>query len=122
MKKILRKVITFFCDAKAKLRYDLAVKTAETRYGLEHNCIYIIERYNSPSKLAILSLKEFLSIRNQLGISSKQTPIRHLESRCYYHTQNKNGKNALSQKDKEFRRQAFIYNVRRNSKLLNKLH
>lgn len=107
MKKFIRKMALYVATAYANRIYRKAVKAAELRHQQEQQMIYVASDPIDSSILRTYNRQEF---RNVKRILKKTTDfnISILKAGCWYHTANKIGADALSEREKEIRRLAFV--------------
>lgn len=105
---IFKKIAVFVVTANAKYVYKTAINLAEDRREDEGREIFVIQDPQEPRSLLALTDKEYCKLRHILGVNSKAATIANLRKTCWYHTTNQYGNGAMTDRDKEVRKRAFI--------------
>lgn len=126
MKKIINSIKAFFrrmaiyvVTAYANRLYRKAVEAADKRHAEEKATIYVANGAVDASVLRTYNRKEFRQAKNILGIyGNKHYNLAAFKKAAWYYTPNGEEKEAISNRDKELRRLAFVKFVLKNAKLV----
>lgn len=95
--------------------YEKAVAKADARHAKEGEMIYVIDHFVRGELLSTINRKQFRKIKHAAQELHKNELFRSgsyntdmLKEQCWYHTPDRGGNNALSAKEREVRRIAFI--------------
>lgn len=109
--RIAGKIVTYYCD-KA---YRKAVVQAEERHKREGEMIYVIDHFIEGQLLSCINRREFRFIKHMaqklhkdVAYWSPEYGVDMLKEMCWYHTANGSEENALTPREAEIRRLAFI--------------
>lgn len=116
MKKIIESIKRFIIAQKRKVaikkatkEFLLAAKVAESRHKSTGKRIFVIESPLDEKQLLAITPAEHCAIRAQLGLTSKQVPIKEVLKGCWYYTANEKGNDRMDARDLVFRKQAFVH-------------
>lgn len=119
IKGYIRKMSIYVVTAYANHIYRKAVKAAEERHAKDKEMIYVANGTVNASVLRTYNRKEFRRMKRLLKIGdNKSYNLTSLKASAWYHTANRDEKEALSPKAKELRRRAFVKHILRNAKLV----
>jgi len=97
-------VVTAWAD---KLFRD-GVAMADKRHKAEGDTIYLAARLFRTDLMTTYNRDEFRAFKRACGQKARLMTTTTLKNGCYYHTADKAGNNAMSERDKEIRRRFFI--------------
>lgn len=126
-KKLFRKFAIFFVTLWANRTYKQGVEAAEKRrleeiergYERKNDCrIYLACNAWHPDKLVTYTKRQFKIEKRVYGTAARLLTMTTLRRGCYYHTADRWGQGALSDRDKEIRRRAFVKERLRLAKLI----
>lgn len=110
-KRIAGKIVTFYCNRM----YNKAMLKAEERHAKDGEMIYVVDHFIKGQLLSAINRKEFRFIKHTAQKMHRDelywSPaygVNMLKEQCWYHTADRSGNQALTEKDKEIRRLAFI--------------
>lgn len=128
MKKFFRKlaaaVVTYYCNRV----YQKAVKAADERHAQEHEMFYVVDHLIKGQTLTVINRKMFRKMKMDAQrwtnpmyevYFDKEYNVQMLKDTGWYHTPDRSEQNALSEKDREVRRLAFIRMGLQRAKLLD---
>jgi hypothetical protein len=119
IKGYIRKMSIYVVTAYANRIYKKAVLAAEQRHEKEKEMIYVANGAINASVLRTYNRKEFRKMKRILKIGdNKSYNLTNLKSSAWYHTANRDEKEALTPKAKELRRKAFVKTILKNAKLV----
>lgn len=127
MKRIFKSIRAFFrrmavyvVTAYGNRIYKKAVIAAEERHKKDGEMIYVSNGAIDASVLRTYNRKEFRKAKRILGIKdNKNFNLGMLKKSAWYHTANRLEQDAMTPKQKELRRLAFIKNLLRQAKLVD---
>ena len=127
MRKFFRRlaaaVVTYYCDRI----YRKAVKAADERHEKEHEMFYVVDHLIKGQTLTVINRRMFRKMKMDAQrwtnpmyeiYFDKEYNLQMLKDTGWYHTANRAEENALSERDKEIRRLAFIRMGLQRAKLL----
>jgi len=114
-KKQLKHLASLLVLWQAKRIYAKAVKAADKKHKDEGCAVYVVEYPPESRRLMALSGKEYRILRSYY---KRGGTVMHLKCRCFYHTKDRMGNDALSAKRIEVRRLAFSRMLLSRAKLL----
>ena len=110
-RRLAGKVVTYYYNRL----YQKAKQKADERHAKEGEMIYVIDHFIIGQTLSCINRKEFRFIKHSAQKLHKNpmywSPaygVDMLKKTCWYHTPNGSEQNALSPRDMEIRRLAFI--------------
>ena len=114
-KRIFRKPAIIFVSLWAKRAYEQGVQAALSRQrtlveqGHDGACIvYLACNSFRPDHLVTYTRSQFRLEKRVYGVAARLLTMNTLKRGCYYHTPDRWGKDGISEKDREKRRQAFV--------------
>lgn len=116
-KKSFRKLAVVFVSLWARLAYSKGVIAAEERRKREMqkphwetgNCkVYLACNSFRPDRLVTYTRRQFKYEKKVYGRAAQLLTINTLSNGCYYYTADRYGGNAMSEREKDIRRKAFI--------------
>lgn len=108
MKKLFRRLAILVVTVWANHIYRTAVAQADARYRREHTMIYVASKNFQPDYLTTYDRNRFKAEKEVFGYAARLLTLQTLKNGCYYHTPDRAGNQAMSERDKEMRRQFFI--------------
>lgn len=119
IKAFIRRMAIYVVTTYANRIYRKAVDAAEKRHESEKEMIYVSNGAITASSLVTYNRKEFRRAKRILKIyDNKQYNIPALKKSSWYHTANRDGKDAMTAREKELRRLAFVKNLLQQAKLV----
>ena len=122
MKKFIRRIFRRPAIAVvtiwANYTYKKIVKIADERHRREHTMIYVASQSFHPDMLTTYDRRRFKIEKSVYGWQARLLTLQSLKNGCYYHTPDKVGNQALSEKEKERRRKAFVKERLKLAKLI----
>lgn len=118
MKKLFRRLAILVVTIWANYIYKTAVAQADARYRREHTMIYVASKNFQPDYLTTYDRNRFKAEKEVFGYAARLLTLQTLKIGCYYHTPDKAGNQAMSERDKEVRRQFFIRERLHKAKLI----
>lgn len=117
-------VVTYYCNRV----YKKAVKAADERHAKDKETFYVVDHLIKGQTLSVINRKMFRKMK--MDAQRWRNPlykiyfdngynIEMLKNTGWYHTADRSGQNALSEKDKEIRRLAFIRLGLQRAKLID---
>lgn len=114
-KRLAVKVVTLY----AKFLFKRAKEKADQLYEKNHEMYYVASQVFHPDTLTIYNRKRFKIEKEVFGYyHTRCLTLVSLKNGCYYHTPDKAGNQAMSQKEIERRKQYFIKERLHKAKLL----
>ena len=119
IKRVIRRMAIYVVTVYANRIYRKAVEAAEKRHEVEKETIYVSNGAINPSVLRTYNRKEFRRAKRILRIYDNNAyNIAALKASAWYHTANRDGKDGMTERNKELRRLAFVKSLLRNAKLV----
>lgn len=118
IRKILRRPAIFVVTVYARHIYNEGVRAAEQRRARERRTIYLAAQTFRPDRLKTYDKAQFKAEKRVFGVSARLLTMNTLRRGCYYHTADAFGSGALSDREKETRRKAFVRERLRLAKLI----
>lgn len=118
IKRLFRKPAILLVTLWARRTYRQGVKAADERHRREHKTIYLAADSWRPDHLVTYDKEQFKREKRVYGYHARLMTMQTLARQCYYHTQDRYGRNGLGEKEKEIRRRAFIRQRLRLAKLI----
>lgn len=120
-KRIMRRPAIFVVTLYANHLYRQGVKAADKRWKKERQMIYLASKTFHPDVLTTYDKRKFKAERSCFGYHAiRLITLPYLKRWCFYHTPDREGREALTPRDKEIRRRAFIKDRLRMAGLLEK--
>ena len=117
IKRFFKRLAAMVVTAYGNRIYKKAVKAAEERHSKEGEMIYVSNGVINGTVLRTYNRKQFRNAKRILGINSKMLTCTKLKAAAWYHTANRAQQDAMTPRDKELRRLAFIKFLLQNAKL-----
>ena len=117
-KRLFRRPAILLVTLWARRAYKEGVKAAEARHKIEHKTIYLAANSFRPDHLVTYDKAQFKTEKRVYGTKARLLTMNTLKQRCYYHTADGQGLNALDEREKEIRRRAFIKERLRMARLI----
>ena len=121
-KRLFRRPATLFVTLWARRTYAKGVAAAEERWRTAkpeyRRTIYLAADSFRPDHLVTYDKPQFKLEKRVYGVSARLLTMNTLKRGCYYYTADRYGRNAISGKEKEIRRRAFIKERLRMADLL----
>ena len=108
LKKLFRKPAILLVTLWARRTYRQGVEAAERRHRDTGEMIYLAANSFRPDRLVTYNKAQFKFEKRVYGVAARLLTMNTLRSGCYYHTADSLGGNALTPRDREIRRKAFI--------------
>lgn len=117
MRKFFKRIAAFLVTAHSNRIYRKAVAMADRLHGQNGGIYYVMANPSGDRRLLVLSRKGYRRIKDRMLnlISRSGRPVNRrdwymnaVKGGCYYHTADKGGNGALSDRDREIRRLAFV--------------
>lgn len=119
MRKKLRKLAIYVVTAYARYLFRKAKEKADRMYESNHQMYYVASQVFSPNTLTIYDRQRFKRERACFGYYHiRLITLVSLKQGCYYHTPDKAGNQAMSEKDIDIRRRYFIHERLEKAKLI----
>lgn len=118
MRKIFKRIAAFFVTVYANRIYRQAVEEADRRHKAEKVMIYVASATFHPDRLVTYDRWQFKKEKAAYGYIARRLTLQTLKAGCYYHTADTAGNQAMTDKEKEVRRLAFIRERLMKAKLL----
>ena len=107
-KRLFRKAAIIVVSFYARYTWQKGVEAAQMRHVREHTTIYLASKTFHPDRLATYDKAQFKTEKRVFGMAAQLLTMNTLRSQCYYHTADRFEKGAMSSKDIEIRRKAFV--------------
>lgn len=117
-KKFFRKLAALVVTVYANRIYKQAVRNADIRHAKEKTMIYVASQVFHPDRLTTYDKARFKTEKKVFGYHARILTLQTLKNGCYYHTPDKAGNQAMTEKEKEVRRRAFVKERLAAAKLL----
>lgn len=108
MKKWFRKLAVMVVTIYANYLYRKAVRIADKRHAQEKQMIYVASKNFHPDYLTTYDRARFKREKKVFGFHARLLTLQTLKNGCYYHTPDRAGNQAMSEREKERRRLYFI--------------
>lgn len=108
LKKLFRPVAIFFVTTWANRLWKQGIDMAERRHRLEGVQVYLASENFHPDRLTTYTKRQFKVEKRVFGFHARLLTMTTLKRGCYYYTANRQGGDAIPEKEKELRRQFFI--------------
>lgn len=118
-KKLFRRWAMVLVAAWANRTFRKGVRAADERWKKEHRMIYLCSKTFHPDRLVTYNKFQFKAEKSVFGMyHTRLLTLPHLKNHCYYHTPDREGRDEISERDKEIRRRAFVKERLRAAKLI----
>ena len=108
MRKFFRKLAAMVITIYANHLYKKAVRIADQRHARENQMIYVASENFHPDHLTTYDKARFKVEKHVFGFHARLLTLQSLKNGCYYHTPDRAGNQAMTDKEKERRRLFFI--------------
>lgn len=113
-RRLAKAVVTLY----AKHLFDTERKKADRRHKKHGIMFYVASRPFNPRELTIYDKKRFKAEKHIFGYHARLLTLQTMKARCFYHTPDRAGNQAMPEKEVQFRRSAFIHDRLKAAKLL----
>ena len=117
-KRFFRRCAIFFVTLWARKAYNTGVAAAEERHRREHLQVYLASNSFRPDHLVTYDKAQFKTEKRVYGVAARLLTMNTLKRSCWYYTEDRYGRDAMTPHDKEVRRRAFIQERLKMAKLL----
>lgn len=117
-RRFLRKLARYVVTAYANIIYRQAVKNADIRYKQEQKMIYVVEDMFHPGRLTTYDRARFKREKQIIGTPARLMTCNTLKMRSFYHTPDTAGNQAMTRREKETARLAFVRDRLKAAKLV----
>jgi len=107
-KRIFRKPAILLVTLWANKAYKKGVAAADNRHAREGETIYLAADSWRPDHLVTYNKAQFKIEKRVYGMSARLLTLNTLRAGCYYHTADRSGGNAMTERDRITRRKAFV--------------
>lgn len=118
MRKLFKKLAALVVTIYANYLYKKAVRIADRRYAQEHQMIYVASQNFHPDLLTTYDKARFKVEKQVFGFHARLLTLQSLKNGCYYHTPDRAGNQAMTEREKERRRLFFIKERLQKAKLV----
>lgn len=119
IRRFFRKLAIMVVTAYGNRIYRKAVKAAEERHARDKEMIYVSNGVINGTVLRTYNRSEFRRAKRILHVYNKQYSVTALKEAAWYHTANRAEQDAMTPRDRELRRKAFIKLLLQNAKLVD---
>ena len=116
--KIFKKLAAMVVTIYANYLYNKAVRIADQRHEREHTMIYVASKNFHPDYLTTYNRERFKIEKQVFGYHARLLTLQTLKNGCYYHTPDRAGNQAMSEREKERRRLFFVRERLQKARLL----
>lgn len=118
MRRLFRRIAALVVTVYANRIYKQAVENADKRHKAEKVMIYVASATFQPDKLVTYDRWQFKAEKATFGYLARRLTLQTMKAGCYYHTADTAGNQAMTDREKERRRLAFIRERLMKAKLL----